>query len=135
MIAKKRHRRGAAAVEFAAVAPIMILFMFGIVELGRMLMIKNALTHASREGARLAVTPNATTSDVEERVGIELQPYFSTVPDVVLTPANLSASDPGELVTVRVEVDIADITWIPGAINIPLTKLIAETTMRRENAY
>ena len=59
-------RRGASAVEFAMIAPVMIGFTFGLVELGRITLVKQTATHASREGARVAVRPTATTEEVLE---------------------------------------------------------------------
>ncbi|NDU86280.1 MAG: pilus assembly protein [Ferrovum sp.] len=44
--------RGAAAVEFAIVFPIMLLVMFGIVEFGTMMYDQIMVTNAAREGAR-----------------------------------------------------------------------------------
>jgi hypothetical protein len=80
------------------------------------------------------VTRNATTGDVEAHVGAELQTYSKEAPKIVLTHPTLSASDPGDFVAVRVAVIIVDLTWIPEATNIPATRLVAETTMRRKNA-
>lgn len=48
----RRGERGAAAVEFALVLPILMLLIFGIVDFGRMLSAKITLTEAAREGAR-----------------------------------------------------------------------------------
>jgi len=59
-----RRRRGAAAAEFAVVAPIFLLMVFGIVEIGRGLMVQQLLTNASRVGARRAVMLSASNSDV-----------------------------------------------------------------------
>jgi Flp pilus assembly protein TadG len=52
----RRHRdeRGAALVELAFVLPILVLFVFGIVELGRAYSARIELTSAVREGARAA---------------------------------------------------------------------------------
>jgi Flp pilus assembly protein TadG len=49
-----RHRdeRGAAVVEFALILPILVLFVFGIVEFGRAYSARIELTGAVREGAR-----------------------------------------------------------------------------------
>jgi Flp pilus assembly protein TadG len=46
--------RGAAAVEFALLLPVLILLLFGIVEFGRALNAQITITQAAREGARLA---------------------------------------------------------------------------------
>jgi Flp pilus assembly protein TadG len=49
------RRRGAAAVEAALVLPVVIMFLFGILEYGRYLMMMQIVTNAAREGARYAV--------------------------------------------------------------------------------
>ena len=67
------HRRGAAAVEFAMVAPLFILLVFGMIEYGRMVMVQQLLTNGSREGARKAVLDGATTAEVQSVVSTYLQ--------------------------------------------------------------
>lgn len=47
-----RNERGAAVVEFALILPILVLFVFGIVEFGRAYSARIQLTAAVREGAR-----------------------------------------------------------------------------------
>jgi len=49
-----RRDRGAAAVEFALVLPVLLLVVCGIVDFGRAYNAQVALTQAAREGARLA---------------------------------------------------------------------------------
>jgi Flp pilus assembly protein TadG len=44
---------GAAAVEFALVLPLLLLIVFGMIDLGRALNAQITLTEAAREGARL----------------------------------------------------------------------------------
>jgi Flp pilus assembly protein TadG len=53
-----RDDRGAAAVEFALVLPILILLLFGIIEFARAWNVRQTLTDAAREGARVAVVNN-----------------------------------------------------------------------------
>ncbi|GAA5102533.1 TadE/TadG family type IV pilus assembly protein [Haloechinothrix salitolerans] len=48
-----RDDRGAAAVEFAIVLPVLLLLVFGIIDFGRALNAQVTLTQAAREGARL----------------------------------------------------------------------------------
>lgn len=50
-----RRQKGAAAVEFALILPILLLVFFGIVELSLALYDKAVLTNASREGARAGI--------------------------------------------------------------------------------
>lgn len=53
---------GQAIVEFALVAPIFLLLVFGVVEFGKAWMTYQAMTDAAREGARVAVVANTTTT-------------------------------------------------------------------------
>jgi Flp pilus assembly pilin Flp len=45
--------RGAAAVEFALLLPMVLLLLFGIIDFGRALNAQITITEAAREGARL----------------------------------------------------------------------------------
>jgi hypothetical protein len=55
LAASWRDERGAAAVEFALVMPLLILLLFGIIEFARVWNARQTLTDAAREGARIAV--------------------------------------------------------------------------------
>src|SRR5512135_1792339 len=48
-------QRGAAAVEFAIVLPLLVILTFGIIEFGIYIYDKAMITNASREGARAGV--------------------------------------------------------------------------------
>lgn len=61
-------RRGAAAVEFAVIAPLFCLLLAGIVELGQAFRTEHLLSNASRRGVRAAVVSDATTAEVQEKV-------------------------------------------------------------------
>ena len=63
------RNRGAAALEFALVLPVLLLIVFGITEFGRAWMTKNIMTQAAREGARYGAVLNPfDASKVEQRV-------------------------------------------------------------------
>lgn len=46
------HGEGQGLVEFALVIPIFLLLFFGLIDIGRLVYINNALSEAAREGAR-----------------------------------------------------------------------------------
>ena len=54
-LAPTRRRRGAAVVEMAFVLPIFLMFLFGIFEYARFLMMHQVLHNAARDAARWAV--------------------------------------------------------------------------------
>ncbi|MAO80876.1 MAG: pilus assembly protein TadE [Nocardioides sp.] len=49
---RTREQRGAAAVEFALVAPLLLLLVFGVISYGYMLSFRQALSQGVAEGAR-----------------------------------------------------------------------------------
>lgn len=71
MLRARDGERGVAAVEFALVAPIILLILFGIFEFGSAFWRKQVLTSAVREGARkgvVATTPRKTESEITTAV-------------------------------------------------------------------
>lgn len=127
----RRVRRGNATVEFAVVAPIMILMVFGIIEFGRVMLAQQVLTNSSRVGARLASMPNQTSATVTQAA----QEYAdgASVPGVTvtITPDPTSALA-GDLVTVNVSVPFNDVSWLPSPFFMGGQVLEGESVMRKE---
>jgi hypothetical protein len=75
--------RGAVAVEFALLLPVLLLLIFGIIDFGRAINDQITLTQAAREGARLAAlgysTAAVTTRAQSAAIGL------SPVPTVTVT--------------------------------------------------
>lgn len=67
-----RRDRGAAAVEFALLLPLLLLLIFGIIDFGRALNAQITLTQAAREGARLAALgePNVVSGTQAAATGL-----------------------------------------------------------------
>lgn len=59
------RERGAAAVEFALILPVLMYLVFGIISFGYMLSFRQALSQAAAEGARAAAVAPADTEDGE----------------------------------------------------------------------
>ncbi len=91
--------RGAALVEFAIILPLLILLIFGIIEFGRGYHAKTTLTHAAREGARVAALDTGDPALVARAAAPNLNPAAITV---VVAP---SPCIPGDPVTVTLEYD------------------------------
>jgi Flp pilus assembly protein TadG len=111
---RRNTREGAAAVEFALVVPIFLLFVFGIIEFGRAIMVQQVLVNASREGARQAVLDGATSTDVVNTV-LE----YAQDASIDIGTNNISVSpDPTsvesrEQITVSVSVPFSEVSWMP----------------------
>jgi Flp pilus assembly protein TadG len=128
----RKKRRGASAVEFAVVAPVFLLLVFGMIEYGRMVMVQQVITNASREGARKAVLDGSTASDVQSVVDIYLENGSVPGATITLDPADPSQAAFGDPVTVTVAVDFSQVSWLPTPMYLGGKTLSATTVMRRE---
>lgn len=66
------RRLAATLVEFAFVAIIFFMFLFGIVEWGRLVMTMNIMDNSVREGARLAVVSSTQGTNLTSLVQTEV---------------------------------------------------------------
>lgn len=69
---RRDHGRGAAAVEFALVVPIFLALLFGIISYGMMLSVRQGISQATAEGARVyAVAPSGTPGATLKSTALE----------------------------------------------------------------
>ena len=68
-----KSERGAALLETALTLPLLLMVAVGIFEFGRAYQTWQVLTNAAREGARVAVLPNAATDAATARVAAYLR--------------------------------------------------------------
>jgi len=85
--AQRERERGAAAVEFALVMPILLLLVFAIIDFGRLLNQQITLTEAAREGARATSISN----EIEGQARVDLvldgiSPVTTTITPCPITP-------------------------------------------------
>ncbi|RMG01764.1 MAG: pilus assembly protein [Planctomycetota bacterium] len=128
----RKQRRGAAVVEFAIVAPVFFLLLLGMIEFGRMIMVQQIITNASREGARVAVLDGTTTDDVVDTVNNYLSSAAINGANITVDPDPPSDAGYGEPVTVSVSVPFSQVSWLPSPMFLGGTNLSASTVMRRE---
>jgi Flp pilus assembly protein TadG len=123
-------------VEFAIVAPVFFLLVFGMIEFGRMVMVQQVITNASREGARIAVldtnTPATQTAEVTTAVQNYLHGGSITGATVTVNPNPPSTAVYGAPVTVSVSIPFRQVSWLPSPIFLGGSTLSATTVMRRE---
>jgi Flp pilus assembly protein TadG len=108
---RSRHDRGAAAVEFALVMPLLLILVLGIVEFGRAFNIQTTLSAAAREGVRTMALQNSESA-------ARTSTKSAAAPAVVLTDGQISVSaacpaagtNPSATVTVTVTYPLTFIT-------------------------
>ena len=75
MMERLQSQRSQALIEFALISPVLLLLLFGIVDIGRAIFYYDTVNHAAREGARTAVrasTSLPSNADVLATVKMQL---------------------------------------------------------------
>ncbi|GLI38928.1 hypothetical protein GHYDROH2_24290 [Geobacter hydrogenophilus] len=128
-------------VEFALVLPLLMLLVFGMVEFGRAMYIKNMLNNAARAGARAAVvTPNLAqnlsysfaargTDAIQQTIydGLQYVDKNTATANLAVTGNNPARS--GDIVTISVTCNFNSV--VPRLIRIANT-LTGAASMRYE---
>jgi len=136
-----QNERGAAVVEFAIVSVVLLIIVFGVIELGILMFDKHILTNASREGARAGIvmrTPRVSNAAILAKVNEYAEAHMvsfgaSSTLSVTVTPNEASragAASSGEELEVSVTYPF-EFLILSGFGLKPLT-LTANTRMRIE---
>lgn len=116
-----RDTRGVAAVEFALSLPIIVMLMFGLIEVGRIVYTQTALSFAAQEGTRFAIVRdgNVTTEEIEAFAASQL---IAVVDGQLAVFAATAPVDPGtntSLITIEVSMEYRP--WFPYIPGFTLT--------------
>jgi Flp pilus assembly protein TadG len=116
----RASERGAVAVEFALLAPVLIMLLLGIMEFGRAYNVQITLSNAAREGARVMAIGNSASGALQatKSAASTLSPglkdekvvfAFQSTPPT--TPAPTTCA-PGRQVTLTVSYTLNTMTGI-----------------------
>lgn len=120
---QRPQRRGAVAVEFAIVAPVLFMILFAAVEIGFANMMYHSTEAACYEGARVAIVPGATAAEATQAAQHVLRSAGISSATIQVTPGDLSQET--ELVSVQISVNYRDNTTLPAfyMTNTPFVKI------------
>ncbi|KAB0636605.1 TadE/TadG family type IV pilus assembly protein [Burkholderia latens] len=127
---QRRAERGAAIVEFALIASILIMLLIGIFEFGRVLFYWNTASEAMRLGARTAVVCDVNAAGIAKRVKSMLPLLSSANVSVGYTPSGCDISS-CSFVTVSVT-NVTVKTMIP-FVNVSIKMPPFTTRLPRES--
>jgi Flp pilus assembly protein TadG len=88
----QKNRAGSVTVEFAMVAPIFFVILFGSIEFARVHMIQSAVENACFEGARRGIVPGATSAICKSYTEALLDMAKVKNHTVTVTPASINAA-------------------------------------------
>lgn len=119
--------RGAVAVEFALLAPVLIMLLLGIMEFGRAYNVQMSLTNAARESVRSIAISDSAMSVGDKKAAALAAANRAITFGATLTAANLdfnpsscsvTPGSPVPQISVTVRYTLSTITGIAGPFNM-----------------
>ena len=119
-MANKRSDRGAAAVEFALVLPVLVALLLGIIEFGYAMYVQATIAGAAREGARaLAINTSSTASAQSVAMQAALPAVTLNSSEISADSSLCSTANPSAAVTVKINYPYSGIAGLlPHSITI-----------------
>jgi Flp pilus assembly protein TadG len=132
---RSRRRQGAATVELAIAAPVVLFITLSIIDVGRCMMVIHLLNNAAQLGCRAGIVEGRTTDNIKSLVvdaltstGVSGETATIQIND---GSADASTAVAGDEITVRINVPVRSISWTP-ITRLPGVSLQGQYTMRRE---
>ena len=137
IVAGGTQRRGGALLELTIGILLMLLPVFAVIEYGWLFTREQQVTNAARVGARRAVLPDSTNTQVHAVVdqfmaasGLDGSGYSTTIESGEITDVTLV--DTAQPITVSVSVPYGNIDLLDMAMLPVPTNLAASVTMAKE---
>ena len=117
-----RGERGAAAVEFALVIPLLLVFLFSIISVSRAFQVQGTLSAAAREAARtMALTNDSSAATSAAIFAASTSSVTLTGGQIAVTPSTCTGTAPTTDVTVTITYTFQPAGNFAGGIAFPIT--------------
>jgi Flp pilus assembly protein TadG len=136
-----RGERGSVAVEFALLAPVFLLLVFGIIDFGHAFYMQQMVSNGSREGARYGTRyntsdagthlfPNALSPTIASYVSSQYSPLLPDDANLQVTPGGAGFTSGAAGADLNVTVTATKHWWVLGSLipGLGTTKNISVTT-------
>lgn len=135
-----KDERGANAVEFAIVVPVLLLIVLGIIQFGMILFTYNNMVQAAREAARTLAVQETTAAEAQQialnNLGFSGLTFTITACAPVIAagggPPCVAPLDPTSDVSVTITVPLSEATLVDILGLFSTGDLEATVTMRKE---
>jgi Flp pilus assembly protein TadG len=137
-------RRGAATVEFAIVAPLLLLVSVGMIEVTRVAQVKTALSDAVRNGCRVGIQPHMHDSDVTgavhsvlgrngiNKTNASINIQVKGDESAPWKTANVAMAPRGAWLKVSITIPLKDVGWVSPMIFASDAKQAESLVMMRQ---
>ena len=125
-----RRKDGSVAVEFAILLPVLLLFMFGVIQFGFIMYVQNDMMNAAREAARRLAVDDTTTEAEAQTIADN---YLTNWPLTFTIAAEDTTTTGDDFVRVSITTPMSDAAVVTDIIGAFVGKTIsAEVVMREE---
>ncbi len=116
LIAKvhRRQRRGAAIIELAVCLPLLVMLTLATIEACAMIYLKQTLTIAAFEGARIGMLPGSAAINVEAQTELVLGDHNVTGYSISMLPSDPATLTDGDYFRVTVDAQCSPNSLIGG---------------------
>jgi Flp pilus assembly protein TadG len=108
----REAEKGAALVEFAVLAPLLIILVLGIVEFGWLFGQYNDVRHGAREGARFAAVNAGDSSEVRDTVCSAMDGLDAGM-TLITIELDRDGDDRGDTGTIAVTAEVSSLSGVP----------------------
>jgi Flp pilus assembly protein TadG len=117
-VSGRPNRRATACVEFALILPVLLIFVLGLLEMGRFVEVRQILTLAAEEGARQASTGQVASPQVVNIVtgcvaasGLPTTGLAVTVLDLTNPGTDVSQATCMDNISITVTIPFINVRW------------------------
>jgi Flp pilus assembly protein TadG len=129
----QKSDRGANLVEFAILAPLLILLVFGIIEFGWLFGQFNDVRHGVREGARFAAVNAGTSSQIKDTICTSMEGLSAGMSSITVDLTQ-GGADVGDQSTITVTANVTSLSGVPLITTFLPNQLSSTVTFRHEQA-
>ncbi len=128
---RRTNDRGANLVEFALLAPLLLLLVFGIIEFGWLFGQFNDVRHGAREGARFAAVSAGDETQIKDTVCTSMEGLSAGMSSIIV---DLSQGGPnvGDQSTITVTANVTSLSGVPLITTFLPNQLSSTVTFRHE---
>jgi Flp pilus assembly protein TadG len=117
-----RGERGAAAVEFALVVPLLLLCVFAIISLSRAFQVQGTISAAAREAARTMALQNSVSAAQNAAIfAASTSSVTLASGQIAVTPSTCTGASPTTDVTVTITYTFQPTGSFAGGAGFPIT--------------
>jgi Flp pilus assembly protein TadG len=133
-----KHRPGAAVLEFAILAPILVFLVLGTLEVSRAAMVSQALNDAARSACRQGIQGGVSTATIKANAADAIKdvPLKPAVTVIVWVNGNntvdASTAVKGDTIAVEITVPFSAVSWTTSVFMTGDTLVSKKVTMMRQ---